>query len=194
MYAFRSALVYLIFLLLFALLSSGQVVSVDKVKFTSLQNDWLMCDVEIQTGRNTLKGATSQKYVENVRICLYLGFENKSSIGGVDFFYSEVTALILERGDNNKVRFFIPGKIMEMNRYSKPQYYYAQVIVNQTVLKPNSRAYSSKFQNKLSLDNFVKKAKIGSSKNYGRLIPSYLTPRDVLGTESSSPVYLRINN
>ena len=48
---------------------------------------------------------------------------------------------------------------MEMNRYSKPQYYYAEVIVNQTVLKPNSRAFSSKFQNKLSLDNFVKKAK-----------------------------------
>ena len=177
----------------FALVSLGQVVSVDKVKFTVLKDDWLMSEVQISTGRNTLPDAVSEKFVENVGIRLYLGFENSNSNGGVDFYFSEATAVILERGDKNKVRFYIPGKVMDMYRYNKPQYYYAEITVNKMPLSPRSLAFSPRFQSDDSLKNFVKKAKVESVKNLGRLIPSYLTPANIVASDSDAPAYLRIN-
>ena len=47
MYQFRSVF-FLILPFSFALVSVAQVVTVDKVKFTSLQDDWLMSEVEFQ--------------------------------------------------------------------------------------------------------------------------------------------------
>ena len=182
---------YLIVPFLFALTSIGQVVSVDRVKFTSLQDDWLMSEVEISTGLNTLPGAKSKRFVENVVVRLYLGFNNTKLAAGIDYFYSEVTALILERGDKNTIRFYIPGKVMEMKRYRKPEYYYAEIVINQIPIEPRSRAFSSKFQSKDSLKNFVKKAKLGSFKNSGRLLPSYLSPLNIVGSNPEAPAYLR---
>ena len=193
MYLIRSVF-YLILPFSFALVSIGQVVSVDKVKFISLQDDWLMSEVHISTGLNTLSGATSKRFVENVGVRLYLGFKNTNLGDGIDYFYSEVTALILERGDKNTVRFYIPGKVMDIKRYNKPQYYYAEIVINQTPLEPRSRAYSSGFQSPDSLKNFAKKAKAGSFKNLGRLMPSYLSPLSVVGSDPGAPAYLRINN
>lgn len=192
MYLIRSVF-YLILPFSFALVTIAQVVSVDKVKFTSLKDDWLMSEVEITTGRNILPKAVSEKFVENVGVRLYLGFENTNINGGVDFYYSEATAIILERGDKNTVRFYIPGKVIDMYRYNKPQYYYAEITVNQMPLSPRSRAFSPRFQSEDSLKNFVKKAKVGSVKNIGRLIPSYLTPVNIAGSYSDAPAYLRIN-
>ena len=193
MYLIRSVF-YLILPFSFALVSIGQVVSVDKVKFISLQDDWLLTEVHISTGLNTLSGATSKRFVENVGVRLYLGFRNTNLRDGIDYFYSEVTALILERGDKNTIRFYIPGKVMDMKRYNKPQYYYAEIVVNQTPLEPRSRSYSSGFQGTDSLKNFAKKAKVGSFKNLGRLMPSYLSPLSVVGSDPGAPAYLRINN
>lgn len=172
----------------------GQVVTVNKVKFTSLQDDWLMSEVEVATGRNTASGAASESFIENVGIRLYLGFKNSNVDGGIDYYFSEVKVLILERGDKNTVRFYIPGKEMKMNRYNKPEYFYAEILVNQRPLSPRSRAFSSKFQSEDSLRNFVKKAKSGSAKNLGRLIPSYLTPLSIVGSDQDAPAYLRTNN
>ena len=193
MYLIRSVF-YLILLSSFALVSIGEVVSVDRVKFTSLKDDWLMSEVEITTGRNTLSQAFSDKFVENVGVRLYLGFINDNLNGGVDFYYSEVTAVILERGDKNTVRFFIPGKVIDMYNYNKPEYYYAEITVNRVPLVPRSRAFSSRLKNEDSLKNFVKKAKNGSGKNSGRLMPSYLTPANIAGINLDAPAYLRITN
>ena len=63
----------------------GQVVSVNKVKFKSLNDDWLMSEIEIATGRNTLSDAISERFIENVGVRLYLGFKNDNIDGGVDF-------------------------------------------------------------------------------------------------------------
>ena len=193
MYLIRSVF-FLTLPFAFALFSLAQVVSVDKVKFTSLQDDWLMSEVQISTGLNTLSGAASNRFVENVGVRLYLGFKNSISESGIDYYYSEVTALILERGDKNSVRFYIPGKVMKMKRYSKPQYYYAEIVVNQTSLEPRSRAFSSSFQSQDSLKNFTKRAKAGGFKNLGRLMPSYLSPISIVGSDPGAPAYLRIKN
>ena len=80
-----------------------------------------------------------------------------------------------------------------MNRYNKPEYYYAEIAINQIPLTPSSRAFSTKFQSEESLKNFVKKCKVRSTKNIGGLIPSYLTPAYITDSDSDSPVYQRVN-
>ena len=47
--------------------------------------------------------------------------------------------MLMEKGDKNTVRFYIPGKEIEMNRYNKPEYYYAEVICGNQVLEPSSK-------------------------------------------------------
>ena len=81
-----------------------------------------------------------------------------------------------------------------MKRYGKPEYYYAEIVVNQKPLEPKSRAFSSRFQNQGSLKNFVNKAKAGSIKNLGLLMPSYLSPLSVVGSDPGAPAYLRIKD
>jgi hypothetical protein len=193
MYLFR-AVFYFILLLPFTLISIAEVVSVHKVKFTSLQDDWLMSEVEIHTGSNTLVGASSARYVENVGVHLYLGFKNVNTADGVDYFYSDAEAMILEKGDKNTVRFYIPGKEIEMNRYHKPDYFYAELTANQIPISPQRSAFSSNLQNEGSLNNFVRKAKVRSIDNFGRLMPSYLAPLKVVGNDPDAPAYLRVEN
>ena len=149
MYLSRAVFYFIVFIS-FTLISIAQVVSVHKIKFTSLQNDWLMSEVEIHTGRNTLPGAFSERYIENVNVGLYLGFKNDKIAGGIDYFYSEVIAMILERGDKNTVRFYIPGKEIEMNRYHKPDYFYAELTAKRIPINPQIRAFSSTLQNEES--------------------------------------------
>ena len=185
--------VYILFLLSSALVAFGQVVSVDKVKFISLEDDWLQCEVQIRTNRNTMPEAVSDRFINNVGVRLYLGFDNFNN-KNIDFYYSDVTAMILERGDKNSVRFYIPGKIMKINRYSKPKYYYSEIVVNNKPLEPSSRAFSNNLQNIDKLNNFIRKAKLEYKKNYGRLMPSYLTPISIVGSDKYAPTYLRNNN
>ena len=111
-----------------------------------MNDDWLMSEVEISTGSNTSPGAVSDRYIENVGVRLYLAFKNDILDGGFDYYFSEATALILERGDKNTVRFFIPGKEMEMNHYNRPEYYYAEILVNHVPISPKSRALVQGFK------------------------------------------------
>lgn len=193
MYLFRAVLL-LISLTSFALASFGDLIKVDKVKFKTVKDDWLMTEIDISVGRNNSTGSVGKKYVENSGIRLYLGFKNPKIEGGIDFYYSEVSIMLMEKGDKNTVRFYIPGKEIEMNRYNKPEYYYAEVTCGNQVLEPSSRAFSSRIKNRDSLYNFVDKAKASSVNNIGRLIPSYLTPYAIAGSDLDAPVYLRTQN
>lgn len=193
MYLFRSV-TYLMLLFYTAFLAYGELVSVDGVKFKSVKDDWLMCEIKISTGKNIMPEAPSEDFIENVKVRLYLGFKNNSFLDGIDYYYSEVTIIVLERGDKNFVRFYIPGKKLDMYRYNKPQYFYAEIVCDKMVFSPKSRSFSTSFKNIESLNNFVKKAKAGSFTNFGQLVPSYLTPLAISGADLDAPVYLRTRN
>ena len=60
------------------LVSLGQVVVLIRLNLHLLQDDWLMSEVEIATGRNTLSGAISERFVENVGVRLYLGLRKRN--------------------------------------------------------------------------------------------------------------------
>ena len=193
MYTLRTVFQFIL-LFSFVQISFGQVVTIDRVKFDSLDDDWLLCEVDTTTRLNDMAGAKSKRFVENVEIGLYLGFKNLSLNNKLDFYFSKVTALILEKGDKNTVRFYIPGNLMEMKRYKKPDFYYAEININNTSLKPSARARSTNLSNERALNNFVKKARAESFKNAGRLIPSYLAPFSIVGADLEAPTYLRVRN
>tara|TARA_B100001769_G_C22087052_1_gene586066 strand:- start:901 stop:1449 length:549 start_codon:yes stop_codon:yes gene_type:complete len=170
----------------------GQIVSIKKVDFKTLKNGWLLVEVITETNRNTLPEAFSDEYIEDIAVRLYLGFRNSKITGGIDYYYSEVAISILERGDENKIKFFIPGKIMEMNRYTKPNYYFAEVLVSNKPQAIRGRPFSQNFKSRASLDKFVQKTKSLSSKNLGQLMPSFITPLSIKGSYNfSDPTYIR---
>ena len=170
----------------------GQIVSIKKVDFKTLKNGWLLVEVITETNRNTLPEAFSEEYIEDIEVRLYLGFRNSKIPGGIDYYYSEVAISILERGDESKVKFFIPGKIMKMNRYTKPNYYFAEVLVGNKPQAIRGRPFSRNFKSRASLDKFVRKTKSLSSKNFGQLMPSFITPLSITGSyDFSDPTYIR---
>lgn len=155
-----------------------------------MKNDWLLGEIEIMTDSNTKPDAVSQEFVENVFVRLYLGFENKELPGGIDYFYSSAKIMILEKGDRNIVRFFIPDKVMKVHRYRLPEYYYAEVLIGSTPQPMNAKSFSSKFRSRESLNNFMQKARQGMTRNSGKLMPSYVAPDAVRGSDPSAPIYL----
>ena len=167
----------------------AQIVTVEKVKFSSMKNDWLLGEIEIMTDRNTSQDAVSQEFVENVFVRLYLGFENKELPGGIDYFYSSAKIMILEKGDRNTVRFFIPDKVMKVYRYRLPEYYYAEVLIGSKAQQMNAQSFSSKFRSRESLNNFMQKARQGMTSNSGKLMPSYIAPDAVRGSDPDAPIY-----
>lgn len=171
-------------------LSQAQVVSVEKIKFSPMKNDWLVGEIEIITDRNPAPDAASDQFVEDVVVRLYLGFENKELPGGLDYFYSSASIMILEKGDRNIVRFFIPDKVMKVHRYRLPQFYYAEVMVGDAAQMMNAKAFSSNFRSRESLNNFMQKTRQGMTRNYGKLIPSYIAPISVRGSDPNAPIYL----
>ena len=154
----------------------SQVVSVEEVKFSYLKNNWLVGEVEISTATNNDPKATSDKFAENVIVRLYVAFENSKTVGNLDYFVSQADIMILEKGDKNVVRFFIPDKVIKMNRYRLPKYFYAELTVDKKVQKFDSRAFSSNFNNIESINSFMQKARQGMAVNQGRLMPSYNVP------------------
>tara|TARA_X000000368_G_scaffold239688_1_gene189254 strand:- start:186 stop:764 length:579 start_codon:yes stop_codon:yes gene_type:complete len=183
-------LVLISIFLAYSSVSIAQLVSVQQVKFTFLKNNWFVGEIQILTDRNTDPQAISDKFVENVNIRLYLGFQNDNLAENIDYYVAQSDIMILEQGDKNTVRFFIPDKIIKMHRYRMPQFYYAEVVVNKKVQKLNSRAFSSNINSKQSLDVFMQKALQGMKRNPGRLIPSYHAPNSVQGSDPGAPIYL----
>ncbi len=182
-------LVLISIFLAYSSVSIAQLVSVQQVKFTFLKNNWFVGEIQILTDRNTDPQAISDKFVENVNIRLYLGFQNDNLAENIDYYVAQSDIMILEQGDKNTVRFFIPDKIIKMHRYRMPQFYYAEVVVNKKVQKLNSRAFSSNINSKQNLDVFMQKARQGMKRNLGRLMPSYHAPNNIQGSDPGAPIY-----
>ena len=180
----------LIFILLFPL--NAQIVQVDDVKNRVLRNGWLQCNIALNTGTNTDPKAVNPDFVEDISVSLYLGFKNNNIKGGYDFYTSSLSILVLEKGDKNIVSFYIPNKIMKMHNYSTPTFYFVDVAVGNQAQKYNQSAFSRNFSSKESINTFINKAKAGSPRNIGRLIPSYLAPTSFQAfNEELTPVFYR---
>lgn len=187
------------FLLLFLLLlrftavsMADEIIRVDRVDFNSLRDDWVQVEIELSCTGNPSPEARSPRFVENIKVKVYLAYLRDASTRKFDYYSSEVEILIMEQGDNNNVYFYMPGPIIERDRLKKdPDFFYVEVFVDDKSQKPQQTAMSRNIPDLEILNSFIKNADSGSYENEHLLMPIYLVSGIELGRVSDLPVFLR---
>jgi hypothetical protein len=187
------------FLHLFCLLSAlasplfaENAIEVDRVDFNSLRGDWIQMEVELSCLGNPLPDARDKRYVENIRVKVYLAYTRDEQARQFDYYVSEVEIVIMEQGDDNNVYFYLPGLIAERDQLATdPDFYYVEISVNGEMQPPQKSAMSSNIPNLEILESFTSKADAGSLDNEHLLMPIYLVSGVDLGRVSDLPVFLR---
>lgn len=182
-------------LLLLATLShANNAVDVDQVRFNSLRDDWIQVEIELSCLGNPSPEARNPRFVEKIKVKVYLAWERDAKERLFDYYTSEVEIVIMEQGDDRNVYFYLPGLIVERDRLKKePDYYYVEVSVNDEMQPPSggSAAMSRNISNLEILNSFTAKANSESLQNDHLLMPIYLVSGIDLGRVSNLPVFLR---
>jgi hypothetical protein len=192
---------YILFLCFFALVSlssASEPITVKKVDFTLLRDKWTQVEVELKCGENKSPAARNKDFVENVKAKVYLAYQldGKTPSGApkFDYYTAEVEIIMMERGDDYNLYFYLPGMIYERDRFSQvdPAYYYVEISIAGEVLAPQKGAVSDLFiTTPSSLPNFVSKADSEGAENDHILMPVYHTPVEYRGKVSDLPIFLR---
>lgn len=179
--------------LISSLLTAQQAVNVERVDFNSLRDDKLQVTIELSCNENSNKGARDKNYAENIKVKVYLAFESDSQERTFDYYTGEVEIIIMERGDDKNVYFYLPGLIVERDQLNtNPDFYYVEVSVDGQVQNPQSSAMSSNIPNIDVLNSFIAKANADGIANEHFLTPIYLMTGDPeLGRVSDLPAFLR---
>lgn len=159
-------------------------------------DDATQVEVELSCRGNPSPEARHPRYVENIKIKVYLAYERDAKERLYDYYTSEVEIVIMEQGDDNNVYFYLPGLIVERDRLkTDPDFYYIQVSVDDETQQPQSRssAMSKNITNLEILESFTSKAESESVDNEHLLMPIYLAEQSGidLGRVDSLPVFLR---
>jgi hypothetical protein len=186
------------FVPIFALLVSGlavfaqEAIKVDRVDFNSLRDNWIQMEVELSCTGNPSPEARDRNYVEKIKVKAYLAYERDASARSFDYYTSEVEIIIMEKGDDNNVYFYLPGLIVERDQLkTDPDFYYVEVLVNEEAQRPQKAAMSSNIPNLEILSSFLSKANAEGAVNDDVLMPIYLVSGIDLGRVSKLPAFLR---
>lgn len=164
----------------------------DRVNFNSLRDDWIQMEIELSCNGNSDPEARDERFVEKIGVKAYLAYERDASPREFDYYTSEVEIIIMEKGDDNNVYFYLPGLIVERDRLKKePKFYYVEVSVDGEAQNPQKSAMSSSFANLEILNSFVSRADAEGSVNEHLLMPIYLVSGIDLGRVSDLPAFLR---
>ncbi|PXA05594.1 hypothetical protein DDZ13_01595 [Coraliomargarita sinensis] len=175
-----------------SLFAQKEAIKVDRVDFNSLRDDWIQMEVELSCHGNPSPEARDSRFVENIRVKVYLAFTRDEKKREYDYYVSEVEIVIMEQGDDNNVYFYLPGPIAERDQLNTdPDFYYVEVSVNDEEQSPQKSAISSNIPNLEILESFISKADAGSLENEHLLMPIYLVSGVELGRVSDLPVFLR---
>jgi len=184
--------IFLLLFLLQAVSAQDELITVDRMDFRSLPDDWLEVRVELTANRNTLPDARNERYVENIGVRVYLGFLLDESSRTYDFYYAEAEIVIMEQGDEANVYFYLPGLIVERDRLpNEPEFYYAEISVKGETLTPQRNAWSSSITSAEILEKFISNAESKGRDNEHLLMPIYLAPADRIGRVDDLPVFVR---
>ena len=182
----------LVFLAALLMLPAEEDIRVDRVDFNSLRDDWIQMEIELSCEGNSAEEARDKDYVEKIKVKAYLGYTRDASARSFDYYTSEIEILIMEKGDDNNVYFYLPGLIVERDQLkTDPDYYYVEVSVNGNAQKPQTAAMSSSISDLSMLNNFLSKAKSEGTDNEHVLMPYYLVSGIDLGRVSQLPAVLR---
>lgn len=172
--------------------NAQEAIKVDRVDFKSLRDDWIQMEIELSCEGNPAPDARDKNYVEKIKVKAYLGYTRDASAREYDYYTSEVEIIIMEKGDDNNVYFYLPGLIVERDQLqTKADFYYVEVSVNGEVQKPQRTAMSSNIPNLEILNKFISKADSEGADNEHVLMPIYLTSGIDLGRVSDLPAFLR---
>ena len=182
----------LIFVSAFLILPAQEDIRVDRIDFNSLRDDWIQMEIELSCEGNSAEEARDKDYVEKIKVKAYLGYTRDASARSFDYYTSEIEILIMEKGDDNNVYFYLPGLIVERDQLkTDPDFYYVEVSVNGNAQKAQTAAMSSSISNLGMLNNFLSKAESEGKDNEHVLMPYYLVSGIDLGRVSQLPAFLR---
>lgn len=172
--------------------SAQEAINVDRVDFNSLRDDWIQMEVELSCQGNPSPEARDKNYVEKIKVKAYLAYERDARKRSFDYYTSEVEIVIMEKGDDNNVYFYLPGLIVERDQLkTDPDFYYVEVSVDGEAQKPQKTAMSTNIPNLDILNSFISKAESEGAVNEHVLMPIYLTSGIDLGRVSDLPAFLR---
>lgn len=173
-------------------LPAQEDIRVDRVDFNLLRDDWIQMEIELSCEGNSAVEARDKDYVEKIKVKAYLGYTRDASARSFDYYTSEIEILIMEKGDDNNVYFYLPGLIVERDQLkTDPDFYYVEVSVNGGAQKPQKVAMSSNIPNLDILNSFISKADAEGAGNEHVLMPIYLVSGVDLGRVSQLPAFLR---
>ncbi len=193
MYKILSPLV--VFLALVVSSFAQEAISVDKVDFKSLKDDWIQMEVRLKCGENQSPDARDRNYVQGIKVKVYLAYIRDAATRRYDYYTSEAEIVIMERGDDNNVYFYLPGLIAKRDKLqpADPEFYYVEVSVGGEVQPPKggSPAISKSIKNLDILNSFISKADSEGSENENILMPVYYVPAEYMGRVDKLPTFLR---
>ena len=189
-------LLSIIFALLISLhaLVAQDAVTVERVKFDSLDDDWMQMEIELFCNGNMSPDARDPDFVEKITIKPLIAY----SMGGREFqFYSaSVEVMIMEVRDKSSVYFYMPGLVVERDELAaRPEYYYIEVSVGGVIQDPGDagEALSSSIRDLDMLKKMQSRAEAQSQliTNEGLLLPAYYAPEEYTSGARNQPVYIR---
>lgn len=173
-------------------LPAQEDIRVDRVDFNSLRDDWIQMEIKLSCEGNSAEEARDKNYVEKIKVKAYLGYTRDASTRSFDYYTSEIEIIIMEKGDDNNVYFYLPGLIAERDQLkTDPDFYYVEVSINGDAQKPQKAAMSSNIPNLEILNSFISKADSEGAENEHILMPYYLVSGIDLGRVSKLPAFLR---
>ncbi|MGJ8640316.1 MAG: hypothetical protein ACSHYA_13085 [Opitutaceae bacterium] len=172
-------------------LFAQDAIEVKKVDFNTTKDDWIQMEIELSCEENKAPDARDKRFVENVKVTAYLAYESKYA-KPFDYYTSEVEIVIMEKGEDYNVYFYLPGLIVERDQIQpeEPKFYYVEVSVDGAAQAPNksSKGISPNIPNLEAINSLKSKAQ---GQNEHLLMPIYLAPSNAVGRVSDLPVFLR---
>jgi hypothetical protein len=172
--------------------SAQEAIQVDRVDFNSLRDDWIQMAVELSCDGNPAADARNDRFVERIGVKVYLAYERDAAAREYDYYTSEAEIIIMEKGDDNNVYFYLPGKIVERDGLkTDPDFYYVEISIDGEPQGPQDNAMSSNIPNLEILNSFMSRADNEGLDNEHILMPIYLVTGTDLGRVSDLPSFLR---
>lgn len=176
-------LIFLTLSLCFAQYAFAQEIpaEVTDINFNSLRDDWVQMEIKIRANKNTAEDAKNERFVDNIKIMAYLGYDRDSKTKSFDFYKAQAEIISIEQGKQNEVHFFMPGVIVNRDRLPKtPPYYFVAIEVDGRVLPLSNNAYSKDSLNNETLRSMKQKADTESEPNDFILMPHYNAPGNII--------------
>ena len=192
---FKTVLSIIFFLLVSIVgLSAQNAVTVERVKFDSLGDDWMQIEIDLFCNGSTSPDARNPDFVENITIKPLIAYTIRG--GDFQFYSSSVEVMIMEARDKNSVYFYLPGLVVERDELpSRPDYYYIEVSIGGEIQDPSDagEALSSSIRDLDVLKKMQSRAESQSQliNNERLLLPAYFAPIEYSSGARNQPVYNR---